>query len=129
MGNMLILHITFKNAGYQKDEKLSKGSPFYSSVKTQYSIFVLKHLVTFPCEDVRVTFLLQASMVLSFFFSGSKKLPGSPLCRHLMKSALAALPTASALSTSVSTSMGTGAPEAREYSLSFSAIYQKSIVP
>ena len=43
---------------------------------------VLEHLITFPWGDVRVIFLLQVSIVLNFvFLIGSKKLPGSPLCR------------------------------------------------
>ena len=53
--------------------------------------------------------------ILSFFFLiESKKLHGSPLCRCPMKSALTAQPKVSAQNTSISTSVGTGAPEARE---------------
>ena len=77
--------------------------------------WVLEHTITFPCDDVRVTFLLQGSMVLSvFFLIGSTKLPGSPLCRRPMKSHLAAMPTAPAQSSFISTSVGRGAPEASE---------------
>ena len=83
----------------------------------------LSYYHTFPWEDVRVTFLLQASMVLSLFFLvWLKKLVGSPFCMRLMKSALASWPAAFARSTSNSTSMGTREPDAREYSLSLSPI-------
>ena len=72
--------------------------------------WVLEHMITFSWDDVRVIFLLQVSIVLSFIFLiGSKKLPGSPLCRCPMKSVLAAYPKASARSMSFSNSMGTGA--------------------
>ena len=47
-------------------------------------------MITFPWDDVRVTFLLQVSMILGFFLIGSKKLPGSPPGKCPMKSALAA---------------------------------------
>ena len=40
---------------------------------------VLEHMITFPWDDVRVTFLLQVSMALSLFFLiGSKKIHGLP---------------------------------------------------
>ena len=71
---------------------------------------VLEHMITFPMDDVRVIFLLQFSVVLSFvFLIGSEKLPGSPLCRCPMKSAQ------SFCSEHVHLEFhGDGAPEARE---------------
>ena len=50
-----------------------------------------QEFVGISLNDVRVTFLLQVSMVLTvFFLIWSNKLTGSPLCRFSMKLVLAA---------------------------------------
>ena len=85
--------------------------------------------LTFPSDDVIMTFLLDASMVFSFcLLIGSKKESASPLWKRLMKSSLAAFPTASARSTYFSMSAATGAPEASEYSRSLSGIVKGFVI-
>ena len=45
--------------------------------------WVLEHTIAFPCDDVRVAFLLQVSMVLSFFFLMIIKIKVILMCSHI----------------------------------------------
>ena len=70
-----------------EDVEFLMASTKHATIKQNRSR-VLEHMNTFPGDDVRVTFLLQVTMGLSFFFLiGSKKLHGSPLCMCPMESA------------------------------------------
>ena len=80
---------------------------------------------SFPCEVVRFAFLPAASIVRNFcLFTRSKKLNFEPTLNRLMNSFFSDCPRIFAPNTSISTSILTADPEAREYNLFLTATLQ-----